>query len=177
MNAIREHVSKCVTGMIDALDQAGRILVPSYTSIEQVIETLSKVRNKGKAKKSMIFLDLKFTIPQIGEVIRDLLALHSIASSVEQERDMQEKMIASEADAAHIQSLLLLKHSSALEQHLTSMVGYDGKNLVDKYEKLTDNLVKHGADFIITLDDISGKKKKKSPNSGGYFTSLEDAPT
>ena len=72
---------------LEALSQAHRDLANDLArkALEDCIETLSKVRNHGpgKTNKGLILLDQYFSVPQIGEVIRDMLILQHLALSLD----------------------------------------------------------------------------------------------
>ena len=53
--------------------------------IKAAVDTLSKVRIQGHGRvcNGLILLDQQFNIPQIGEVIRDLLILDSLCIAIE----------------------------------------------------------------------------------------------
>lgn len=69
-----------------------------------------------------MFLDQHFTIPQIGEVIRDMLILETLASGINRTRDSSDdKIMTNEVPIlpdeggnimSHVQSSLLVKSSA-----------------------------------------------------------------
>lgn len=62
----------------------------TWKILEQGIETLSKLRNHkstaGNSNQGLVLLDQFFTVPQIGEVIRDLLVMSHLAQSIEKQQ-------------------------------------------------------------------------------------------
>lgn len=76
-----------LTNFIETLEQGRKDLdkLPLRQALEDCIETLSKVRNHGNGKnnKGIILLDQFFAVPQIGEVIRDMLVLQHMAINMD----------------------------------------------------------------------------------------------
>ena len=116
-------------------DPAMKLQYPSWMKIEQAIDTLSKVRNRGPGKhnQGLILLDQYFSVPQIGEIIRDMLILSHLAQSIERlnveafqktraskdgfttvqsipEEDQSMLAMLKESDPALVSSLLQLKN-------------------------------------------------------------------
>ena len=87
MHAFKEKVRKKVDTFIEALEQAHIDLSGDNLTNQQIegaVQTLSRVRNTGPAKQNqgLILLDQYFAVPQIGEVIRDLLVLQSLSKTI-----------------------------------------------------------------------------------------------
>ena len=111
----------------------------------------------GKQNQGLILLDQYFAVPQIGEVIRDLLFLQSLAQSISKHqldehlknRKSKESLHASNdvpmipeedqsildvlkmTDPSLVQSLLLLKNNTS-ESQLTLLLSR-AKNMISKY--------------------------------------------
>ena len=87
MNILREQVSRKIVTFVEALSLAAVQLGSSSTQmgIKGAIDTLSKVRIQGQGRlgNGLILLDQQFTIPQVGEVVRDLLILDSLCLAIE----------------------------------------------------------------------------------------------
>jgi len=76
---------------------------PKFSALQSAVETLSKVRNyhgHGRSKRGIILLEQFFNVPQIGEVIRDMLILECLAVTIDQcppldehERSRQDKSV------------------------------------------------------------------------------------
>ena len=80
---VRQRIKAFTDGVLAAADQLKKD--QSRKSITASIEALSLIRNQepGKTSQGLILLDQFFTVPQIGEVIRDLLILDRLANSIE----------------------------------------------------------------------------------------------
>ena len=111
----------------------------------------------GKQNQGLILLDQYFSVPQIGEVIRDLLFLQSLAQSIQKrqlddhlktrkskdslhsstdvamipEEDMGILDVLKMTDPTLVQSLLLLKNNTS-ESQLTLLLSR-AKNMTQKY--------------------------------------------
>ena len=88
INAQKEKVRFKVTAFMSALSQAQSLLGSEKKvkkALQSAIEKLSHVRNHGPGKNNLglILLDQYFSVPQIGEVIRDLVILERLSTMLE----------------------------------------------------------------------------------------------
>ncbi len=84
MNSSKQKVRKRVVAFIDSLNLAAYELSKLMNPRKNLctsIQILSRVRSQGPSKNNqgLILLDQYFSVPQIGEVIRDLLILDRLA--------------------------------------------------------------------------------------------------